>query len=971
MINRKRIIDRFNMGMSIFSYYINFNRICNLHDINIEAESFVSDICRILYGWDLKNANTISFNNSGYDLISEKDKIIIQVTSTDKSAKLIHTLKTLETVMRKESDLSGYTLYFVILKPKADESSKYMGRENVGYVCPNGIVFNQKKNIYDFSTFIEKVRGLSEVADADKMGSLDAFMNNNRSLFGPFEPEVPIKNNIDACIKEYADNFCEKLFRHLYKDAEVTLERVFVQPEIYDSDVPSRKLVSILGNFLWNEKETRILFIEGDAACGKSSFISYLCYHYQQADEVGRGIFLQGNLICIRLRDLEIDEKEYTVEESIRDYLGFSNDNDYIENKIRFDNYVLILDGADELSMLDGYGRSSLEEILESIRRIFKRNKIIVTTHPQYIEYEKLRKSTFKFKVVRMQHFDRKMREEWITKYEKCGEKIPLKTKDYILNMDEKRAVGVADTPLALYLLVACEMRKELQENIWALYHEIFTNAIIETEYDENFNSSFKHPIRKNKLLLLEIVSRIAFEIFKKSEKEGYYIRAEELDSIVSEFDLEPSNAKWIRKCCVLCAYWKSNGTDGVLEFYHNNIRDYFLCEYIYNKINKSLMSDSEESVSAFLNSMCEIMSYGEIAGSTWEETFVFLHEKIRHEGEKSVHEREKMQIGKRLSSIFSNVLSEDIIWKYSYGGNNYQKMKYTVSNTLMLIRLWQDALGISMKDRKNTFAENRIDMENIVKSNILSDWDWIFQRSISIPSYNNRKVSIGQNCIFANISFEKKYLEREYLENSSFEKISFERSFFKDTVLKACRFTDGISFAGATLVGVDFFAAVLKNVDFTDATLSSCFFYGSTIINGNFNGCIIESCVFNETIMKDVDWSCAKAGGFDFDTVICENCCFDHINLKGYKVVESTFTECSFKEGNFADAFMECLHVQVGSFEKANFAGAMLRKNKWEKVNFAEADFNHATVSKSDIRQLESAGAVLLNINNKKSERC
>ena len=452
--------------MSIFSYYINFNRICNLHDINIEAESFVGDICRILYGWDLKNANTISFNNSGYDLISEKDKIIIQVTSTDKSAKLIHTLKTLETVMRKESDLSGYTLYFVILKPKADESSKYMGRENVGYVCPNGIVFNQKKNIYDFSTFIEKVRGLSEVADADKMGSLDAFMNNNRSLFGPFEPEVPIKNNIDACIKEYADNFCEKLFRHLYKDAEVTLERVFVQPEIYDPDVPSRKLVSILGNFLWNEKETRILFIEGDAACGKSSFISYLCYHYQQADEVGRGIFLQGNLICIRLRDLEIDEKEYTVEESIRDYLGFSNDNDYIENKIRFDNYVLILDGADELSMLDGYGRSSLEEILESIRRIFKRNKIIVTTRPQYIEYEKLRKSTFKFKVVRMQHFDRKMREEWITKYEKCGEKIPLKTKDYILNMDEKRAVGVADTPLALYLLVACEMRKELQENI-------------------------------------------------------------------------------------------------------------------------------------------------------------------------------------------------------------------------------------------------------------------------------------------------------------------------------------------------------------------------------------------------------------------------------------------------------------------------------------------------------------------------
>lgn len=199
-------------------------------------------------------------------------------------------------------------------------------------------------------------------------------------------------------------------------------------------------------------------------------------------------------------------------------------------------------------------------------------------------------------------------------------------------------------------------MREELQGNIWALYHEIFTNAIIETEYDENFYSSFKHPIRKNKTLLLEIVSRIAFEIFKKSEKEIYYIRAEELDSIVNEFNLEPSNAKWIRKCCVLCAYWKSNGTDGVLEFYHNNIRDYFFCEYIYNKLNNCLMNDSVEFVTAFLNCVCEILSYGEITGSTWEETFAFLHEKVRHERNRFT-DAENIQIGKRLSCIFGQYI--------------------------------------------------------------------------------------------------------------------------------------------------------------------------------------------------------------------------------------------------------------------------------------------------------------------------
>lgn len=879
MINRKQLIDRFNMGMSVFSYYIKFNGICNLYDINIEAEPFIGDLCRILYGWDLRNENSVLRNNAGYDLISEKDKIIIQISSTNKPEKVKETLRELQEVIQKKPDLSGYTLYFVILSFETDRVSKYKGRNNYGYKCPDGILFNPKENIYNFSTLVRKAYSLSEVTDANKMSSLKEFMNGNRELFGPFEPVVPVKNNIDVRIKEYADNFCERLFRHLYKEIEVTLEKVFVQPEIENSNDPSRKLVSILGGFFWNERATRILFIEGDAACGKSSFISYLCYHYRQKDEVGRGIFLQGNLICIRLRDLEIDERNRTVEESIREYLGFSEDNDYIENKIRFDNYVLILDGADELSMLEGYGKSSLEEILESVRKIFKKNKIIVTTRSQYIDYGKLRNSTFKFKVVRMKHFDKSMRKEWITKYEKCGEQIPPETKNYILNLDEERAVGVADTPLALYLLAACEMREELQGNIWALYHEIFTNAIIETEYDENFYSSFKHPIRKNKTLLLEIVSRIAFEIFKKSEKEIYYIRAEELDSIVNEFNLEPSNAKWIRKCCVLCAYWKSNGTDGVLEFYHNNIRDYFFCEYIYNKLNNCLMNDSVEFVTAFLNCVCEILSYGEITGSTWEETFAFLHEKVRHERNRFT-DAENIQIGKRLSCIFASILCEDTIWKYSYGGNNYQKMKYTVSNAFMLIRIWQNAFGIDMNSRPNVFAENRIDMQNIAKSNILADWNWMFQRFINVPPHN-KKILIGQNCTFRNVSFGKKCLEGERFEYSNFEKISFEQDILKDTVLKTCRFVNGTSFAEATLFNVDFSGSILENVNFFGATLHDCSFYGATIINGNFNACTIENCIFTEVTMKEVVWSCAKVEKISLNTVVCEHCNLDYTNLK------------------------------------------------------------------------------------------
>ena len=134
--------------------------------------------------------------------------------------------------------------------------------------------------------------------------------------------------------------------------------------------------------------------------------------------------------------------------------------------------------------------------------------------------------------------------------------------------------------------------------------------------------------------------------------------------------------------------------------------------------------------------------------------------------------------------------------------------------------------------------------------------------------------------------------MEEENFEASIFEKVSLEHSYLKDTDLKACRFEDEISFAGATLIGVEFSDAVLINVNFTGATLQKCFFRGTKIISGNFNGCIIGNCLFSETVMENVDWSCAKTGRFDFDTVTCKNCCLDNINMEERQIVESTFIE-------------------------------------------------------------------------------
>lgn len=90
-LRREEILKQFIWGMSILNSYIEYNGKLNLHDVNIFAESFMCDLLNIIFGFELINENNSRVNNPGYDLISEKDKCIIQVSSTKEPAKIIKT----------------------------------------------------------------------------------------------------------------------------------------------------------------------------------------------------------------------------------------------------------------------------------------------------------------------------------------------------------------------------------------------------------------------------------------------------------------------------------------------------------------------------------------------------------------------------------------------------------------------------------------------------------------------------------------------------------------------------------------------------------------------------------------------------------------------------------------------------------------------------------------------------------------
>ena len=173
MIRRENIIKRFTMGISVLTAYIHYMGSLNMHDINISSEQFICDLLNILYNVDLKNANNNSFNNVGYDLISETKRKIVQVTSTDKPDKIINTINVIEHNIQerreklyrlkeinyiKKENLEKYTdklkedckklkndlskqksiecdsLYFFVMVENAEKTKNYKGKNGAGYL---------------------------------------------------------------------------------------------------------------------------------------------------------------------------------------------------------------------------------------------------------------------------------------------------------------------------------------------------------------------------------------------------------------------------------------------------------------------------------------------------------------------------------------------------------------------------------------------------------------------------------------------------------------------------------------------------------------------------------------------------------------------------------------------------------------------------------------------------------------------
>ena len=1028
------LTEQFIFGMSFLDAYIHLCNKTRLTDINILAETFMCKLLSILYQSEYQNANETDGLTAGYDLFCDTEKVLVQVTSECSSTKILTTLETLKKRIREISalesriqeltekrsmtqvdredldkcrirynslkDIRGYRIKFLFLT--GDASNLRKNQRVQGVMLPDGLQFDYRNDILDFASLTNSVlRDISCGSDAEK---LEKFMRSNPDIFVRKEIGKP---NVQRIIDDYAKNYVSPLFLHKYEDSGVTLQNLYINPsfslayaldrqkEDGEEQNENRNMIGVLCDFLWqkrkNDKE-RILFIEGDAAIGKTSLISWLCYHYSQIDieddtearQIGRAIFMNRKIVCVRLRELDFSTLGQSAVSVVLKYLGI----DSLESfNMQYANAILLLDGADELSMVSGIASSSIETFILDLRKAFSNHKLIVTTRPKFLNMEAFNKATFQTRHIVLNHFNKEMRQEWLEKYKACRETIPISTETYILSLSDEMASGVADTPLALYLLVRCDMREELQGNNWALFHEIFSNAIIEAEYNENFRSTANDLRYRKAQTNYRVVCRIAYRMFQNAKEERYYVTESEIWEVIRGTDLNGISPDIIRQTCALCAYWKNSTTLGALEFYHNNIRDFFLCEYLCDELINCFQQSTRDTMAGNLIELgCRVFAWGNIPGTTWEQTLAFLYLRLKYEAESALKNDSLFDLVQRkpyIHHVMHTLTVGSGLWNYNYPDVPYLCAKHIFVNMMMLIRILMEFISDQEKRPIVKLWHSEAEKGLWTRIGVLRDWRGMFASSVTIS--DSLRIGIGSGTYLSGINLSQSALIKPdftgaMLVDSQFQKSQMQQATFTEAVLT------GSDFSESDMPGVDFTKANLTDASFEGTSLQKAVFSGANLLNTNFALADVNGASFAESRIENCNWKSAKFGDnsflraqvegvaighkkiecliFDHSTVkklaiqgakltdvrICDNSSFCESNFSGTEFIlsnpdfgcikDATFIDCDFKQCRLNDMkSMSNVYAELCSFQDANLNGLRI-----ENCTFVNCDFRDAS---------------------------
>lgn len=536
-------------------------------------------------------------------------------------------------------------------------------------------------------------------------------------------------------------------------------------------------------------------------------------------------------MLTVRLRDLDkkcIEEKR-SLSSAILKYMNISS---LDELERIFPEAVMLLDGFDELCMIEGINFKHEDLLYDLYKKKLKEFQFIITTRPRFVSVGLDVPSEF----ISLQHFDSEQRERWLEHYtsaEYCGQVIDDAVYSYIIGIDEDASSCICDTPMTLYMLAAKKGSSAFLENSWALYHHIFFYELSETEYNKMFpnpDRDYSHNISILQEVLYQVSEEIAFQMYQNMNQ-LFFLSNHELLKIIERLSekipiLKQANMqKIVERCYALCCYWKANSDRGAVEFLHNNIRDFFLAEKIYRELNETVQSlttdynDRQACGRKITQKLCSLFKYGVLETKVCE--FIFLRTKFK--AKKPGIDFAKFEYDHKLIWIIIHYMSKHDTYLRTLEEDTLLNPVQIITNILTCtVQVYRNAYEAHLKKDeliKWTFPTS--------KNDILKDLFKSVFCQVPVTISADYMITLGSRG-----DFNEMYLKGLDLRYIGFQDSQIKNTDLSDTVLCGCDFSNAILNC-SNLANADIHYASLKNASLSGCNLTGADLRGTTLPDG------------------------------------------------------------------------------------------------------------------------------------------
>ncbi len=802
--------------------------------------------------------------------------------------------------------------------------------------------------------------------------------NGQSEIIQLTEQDVYVANDL------YAQSFQESLFLHKGSD-KVKLINLFVLQKYIDgrsfSTNPQNDLSDRLARFIQQEKRA-FFFIEGDAGSGKSSLVSWINYHVSHQDIISDKLLghrSQRKLLTIRLRDLQKDiiAQNHSLMPAILGYMHIPTI-DALERI--YPEAIMILDGFDELCLINQI--VNYEELLCDLwRKSPAKHNVIITTRPKYISLGKI---DIPHQFITLQHFDAENRAEWLMRYTDqnfCGQPIDIKIKEYIENITIENASGVCDTPMAIYMLAAQKFEANSILNIWMLYHQIFYKELSETEYNQMFpnsNREYAHEIIKLRDIIYRITEEIAYQMYCDQNGELYLSSAKLSKIIESLSEQEPllrtvQQKEIAMRCYALCNYWKAQSDEGLVEFYHNNIRDFFICEKVFREMDlayKNWRENPESGIGNAVESMYRLFSYSEFS----DEVCQFIFQRTSYQATQGTKDFSKL-FTQFLPKVFVGILTTKQVHESQSASEVLRKVSNTLTCIIQFYRCYYDPY-LRENDRIKWWdSVAQVNSDGLLKYLFTSAFSCGPEKdkSESVPAASSRADFSGLNLASLN------------LKNSKFGFSNFAYANLKNVILSNCDcksscfdfaalpyvIAEKAIFAGAQMNNCNLMWADLEGADFSGAelaqrtklqfaNLTKCIlretnFTGAALTRANMTQADVTAANFTNAVLTDADLSgIFGLGRIKFRNAKMSNCVLSEANLFGADFSRANLTQTSLMGATLVST----------DFEGANLTGVDLTGADLTGSDLSSLDFTNIVIDSTNIQRIKFINAKMIRCN-------